>query len=71
MAKNKNAKLASDFRTLSAEEIAKNIADASTRLKRMEFSHAITPIENPMAIRTLRRELAKLQTEKRRKQLGF
>jgi large subunit ribosomal protein L29 len=71
MAKNKNAKKASDFRTMSVEDIAKNINDANDRLKRMEFSHAITPVENPMAIRTLRREIAKLKTEERRKQLGF
>jgi len=36
----------------------------------MKFSHAITPIENPMAIRTLRKELAKLKTALRSKQLG-
>jgi|688.fasta_scaffold18032_13 large subunit ribosomal protein L29 len=71
MAKNKNAKTAKDFRSMSGEDIAKNISEANTQLKRLIFNHAITPIENPMAIRTLRREIAKLQTEQRRKQIGF
>jgi large subunit ribosomal protein L29 len=71
MAKNKNAKSATDFRSMSADDIAKNIQDADARIKRMQFSHAITPVENPMAIRTLRREIAKMKTEQRRKQLGF
>jgi large subunit ribosomal protein L29 len=37
----------------------------------MTFSHAITPIDNPMGIRILRREIARLKTAQRRKQLGF
>jgi large subunit ribosomal protein L29 len=69
--KNKNAKTANDFRSMSEEDIVKNIQDADNRIKRMKFSHAITPIENPMAIRTLRREMAIMKTEQRRKQLGF
>jgi large subunit ribosomal protein L29 len=35
----------------------------------MKFSHAITPIDNPVGIRTLRREIAQLRTEQTRKQL--
>lgn len=60
-----------DFNTMSAEDILKNIQEAEARMKRMVFSHAITPIDNPMSIRTLRRELAQLKTAQRRKQLGF
>jgi|688.fasta_scaffold1183177_2 large subunit ribosomal protein L29 len=58
-----------DLRSLSAQDILKNIEDAELRLKRMKFSHAITPIDNPVGIRTLRREIAQLRTEQTRKQL--
>jgi large subunit ribosomal protein L29 len=58
-----------DLRSLSAQDILNNIEDAELRLKRMKFSHAITPIDNPMGIRTLRREIAQLRTEQTRKQL--
>jgi large subunit ribosomal protein L29 len=58
-----------DLRSLSAQDILKNIEDAELRLKRMKFSHAITPIDNPMGIRILRREIAQLRTEQTRKQL--
>ena len=58
-----------DVRSMSEADVLKNIEDATLRMKRMKFSHAITPIEHPMAIRTIRRELAQLKTEQRRKQL--
>jgi large subunit ribosomal protein L29 len=58
-----------DLRSMNTEDILKNIQDAELRLKRMKFSHAITPIDNPMAIRMVRREIAKYRTEQRRKQL--
>jgi len=63
----KSSKL--DLRTLNVQDIQNNIEDAELRLKRMKFSHAITPIDNPMGIRILRREIAQLRTEQTRKQL--
>ena len=39
-------------------------------LKKLEFAHAISPLENPMSIRNLRRELARLKTELKKKQLS-
>ncbi|MFZ4754103.1 MAG: 50S ribosomal protein L29 [Chitinophagaceae bacterium] len=60
-----------ELNALSVEDIRNNIQDAELRLKKMTFSHAITPIDNPMGIRILRREIARLKTAQRRKQLGF
>jgi large subunit ribosomal protein L29 len=39
------------------------IAEDQLRLKKMQFAHAMTPLENPMMIRGLRRGNARLQTE--------
>ena len=64
--KNKNQ----DLSSMSAEDILKNIEETDLRLKKMMFSHAITPIENPMSIRILRREIARLKTQHRKLQLG-
>ena len=68
-AKNKNNK--QDLSAMSLEDILKNIEETDLRLKKMMFSHAITPIENPMSIRIARREIAKLRTQQRRIELGF
>jgi len=70
MAKTKKTTRNQEIHNMSAEEIQRHIQEGTNRLQRMKFSHAITPVENPMAIRTQRRDLAKLKTEARRKTLG-
>ena len=61
-AKNKKSNKNQDYNSMSEQDLLKNIEDAELRLKRMKFSHAITPIDNPMGIRTVRRELAQMKT---------
>ncbi|MGI9192103.1 MAG: 50S ribosomal protein L29 [Chitinophagaceae bacterium] len=55
---------------MNVADLEKNILDAENRLKKMVFSHAITPIQNPMSIRILRREIARMKTIVRSKQLA-
>jgi large subunit ribosomal protein L29 len=52
---------------LSLEDLTARVKEDETRLKKLEFGHAITPLENPMSIRNLRRELARLKTELNKK----
>jgi large subunit ribosomal protein L29 len=47
---------------LSETDLAAKIKEDEVRLKKMQFAHAITPLENPMSIRSLRKELARLKT---------
>ena len=54
---------------LSVEDLTARIKEDETRLKKLEFGHAITPLENPMSIRNLRREVARLKTELNKKKL--
>ncbi len=56
-----------DLTALSDEDIQTEIVEASDRLKKMKFSHAITPIENPMGIKDVRRKIARLKTEQTRR----
>jgi large subunit ribosomal protein L29 len=46
------------------------IKEDELRLKKLEFAHALSPLENPMSIRNLRREVARLKTELKKKQLS-
>lgn len=59
-----------EMNNMSVADLEKNILDAENRLKKMVFSHAITPIQNPMSIRILRREIARMKTIVRSKQLA-
>lgn len=48
---------------MSAEDLKQAIADAKSQLKKMKFNHSVTPLENPMQLRELRRNVARLLTE--------
>lgn len=47
---------------MSVEDLKSRIQEDELRLKKLEFAHAITPLENPMTIRSLRKELARMKT---------
>ncbi|ACU59119.1 LSU ribosomal protein L29P [Chitinophaga sp. YR627] len=59
-----------DLKGLSDQELKEKLSEEQLRLKKITFSHAITPIENPMSIRSLRRQIAQLKTEQRKRELG-
>ena len=69
MAKAKQAK-ADDYRSLNNEALNDKISDEELRLKKTRFSHAVNPIENPLSIKTQRRQIARLKTEQRKRELG-
>ena len=53
---------------LSEQDLQARISEDEQRLKKLEFAHAISPLENPMSIRGLRKEVARLKTELKKKQ---
>lgn len=62
MAKKKVSKK-EDLKEMSVESLRGRITEDKLRLKKLQFAHAMTPLENPMIIRGVRREIARLQTE--------
>jgi large subunit ribosomal protein L29 len=60
-----------NINALSAEEISSRITEATLQYNKLRYSHAVTPLENPLSIRAERKNLAKLKTAQRRQQLGF
>ncbi|MFT3933549.1 MAG: 50S ribosomal protein L29 [Chitinophagaceae bacterium] len=56
---------------LNDGELTARIKEDQLRLKKLEFAHSISPLENPMSIRDLRKDIARLQTALKKKQLGF
>lgn len=59
-----------DYRNWDDAVLANNIADEEMRMKKLQFSHAVNPIENPLSIRTLRRHIAQLKTEETKRALS-
>ena len=51
------------LKDLSESDLQARIQEDELRLKKLEFAHAISPLENPMSVRSLRRDIARLKTE--------
>lgn len=58
------------LKDLSEDDLKARIREDEMRLKKLEFAHAISPLENPMSIRDLRKDIARLKTELRSRQLA-
>jgi large subunit ribosomal protein L29 len=48
---------------LNEADVKARIQEDELRLKKLEFAHAISPLENPMSIRSLRKDIARLKTK--------
>ena len=53
---------------MNEQDLKARLEEDRQRLKKLEFAHAISPLENPMTLRSLRRDIARLQTELKLKQ---
>jgi large subunit ribosomal protein L29 len=51
------------LKDLSEVDLKSRILEDELRLKKVQFAHAISPLENPMSIRSLRKDLARVKTE--------
>ena len=48
---------------MNEQDLKSRLEEDKQRLKKLEFAHTISPLENPMTIRGLRRDIARLITE--------
>jgi len=48
---------------LSVEDLKKRLAATEETLSKMKIGHSVTPLENPIQIRDVRRSIARLNTE--------
>ena len=52
-----------DIKNLSAGDIQNKLAEVKAHFNKMKLAHAISPIENPIQIRDMRKTIARLETE--------
>ena len=57
------------LKDLNEQDLKARITEDKLRLKKLEFAHAISPLENPLSIRGLRKDVARLQTELKKRTL--
>jgi large subunit ribosomal protein L29 len=64
----KKADFVKSIHGLNENDLRARIEEDKLRLKKLEFAHAISPLENPMTIRGVRKDIARLKTELKLKQ---
>ncbi len=59
-----------EIRELTLKELQERIDAEKSILVKMKLNHAISPLDNPMKIKTVRRNIARMMTVLRQKQLN-
>jgi len=52
-----------EIKELTTKELLGTLEEKKTSLVRMKLNHKVSDIENPMVIRSTRREIARIKTE--------
>ncbi len=61
---------ASELKELTIKEIQEKIENEEKLLSKQKLNHAVSPLDNPQVIKVTRRNLARLKTVLRQKQLS-
>ena len=59
-----------ELQDYSDTDLAGELEGRRVQYQKMKFDHALTGLENPLDIREVRRDIARLQTEIRRRELA-
>lgn len=63
----KKVEFLNSIKMMSEEDLKARISEDELRLKKLQFAHATSPLENPMTIQSVRRDIARLKTELKKK----
>ena len=59
-----------EIKSLETKELAEKLETAVAQYNQMKLNHAVTPMENPSQIKAARRDIARMQTELRARELN-
>ncbi len=58
-----------EIRELATQDLVERLDGAVAKLQQLKLNHAISPLENPMQIRQMRRDIARMKTELHQREL--
>lgn len=58
-----------DIQDLSVDDLVEKLQEQKSVLGKFKLSHAVSPLENPMQIGGVRKTIARLSTELRKREL--
>jgi large subunit ribosomal protein L29 len=59
-----------EIKGLETKELAEKLETEVGKYNQMKLNHAITPMENPSVIKAARRDIARMKTELRQRELN-
>ena len=59
-----------EVKELDTRELVEKIENAETALQQMKLNHQVAPLENPSQIKIARRDIARMKTELRQRELN-
>ena len=59
-----------ELRELETSALVEKLESAEASLNQMKLNHQITPLENPSQIKSTRRDIARMKTELRQRELN-
>jgi large subunit ribosomal protein L29 len=59
-----------ELQDYTAEELANELQQTEAEYQRLSFDHSIRGLDNPLALREVRRDIARLKTEVRRREVA-
>lgn len=58
-----------ELQDFSAEELANELTETVAQFKKMKFEHALKGLENPQTLKEVRRDIARMKTEVRAREV--
>lgn len=58
------------FRAMNADELGAKLTEIKSEYRTLKFDHSVKGIENPLVLRELRRNIARIKTELRTRELA-
>ena len=59
-----------EIKDLNNKEILERMEAEKSRLERLQLNHAISPLDNPLQIKEVRRTIARFATELRQREIN-
>jgi large subunit ribosomal protein L29 len=59
-----------ELKDLSLEELKDKLSEKQADLSKLKLNHAVSPLENPLLLRTTRKDVARIKTEIRKRELA-
>ena len=59
-----------ELQEFTVEQLHSELEQTAKQYQKLEFDHALKGLENPLALREVRRDIARLKTEIRRREIA-